>query len=312
MNDRMTTNNNSELSAEFMNYLKSLITEIIVNGDNYNKYKKWLEKYIDNENINRRLFLTNLEDLLELVDIYRNRPNTLLLDIIEKKMYLCHLERDYIHFIIKKIYLPEVVDKDPQNFGYEISRGIGYHDCYKNYYDKQEFKPIELSSAKILVTNSQIADINIVTAWVNSICKPNQNFIIIAENFSDEVLNYLLNSFLHHNQMVFPVLAPGFGERRDEMCQDIAILTGAKVFQQSDLLNIRDNYRNLGKSVKTILNFDVTTIFGYKYFSQLIFSRISEISKEVELSTSDYDKEKITERFYLLSKALYGNTIRNI
>ncbi len=161
---------------------------------------------------------------------------------------------------------------------------------------------VELEDPYILITDKKISALNDVLPALEKMVQTSKNIVLIAEDIEGEPLATLVVNKLRGTLSPLAVKAPGFGDRRKAMLQDIAVLTGGTVISEEvgrklDSVTLDD----LGRARRVVADKDNTTIVEGKGKADAIEARIKQIRSEIENSTSDYDKEKLQERLAKLA-----------
>ncbi len=197
--------------------------------------------------------------------------------------------------------------EESQSFGIEkeVVEGMQFDKGYVSPYmitspDRME---AEYKNPKILITDKKISALKDILPLLEKMAKNgDKELVIIAEDVDGEALATLVVNKLRGIFNTVAIKAPGFGDRRKEMLEDIAILTGSKVISEEVGLKLENvTMEHLGSCHKIIVTKELTTIVDGKGSQDKIQARIAQIRKESELATSDFDKEKLQERLAKLS-----------
>lgn len=165
--------------------------------------------------------------------------------------------------------------------------------------DKME---ADLDNPFILITDRKISSIQDILPLLEQILKQSRPLLIIADDVDGEALPTLVLNKLRGTFNVAAVKAPGFGDRRKEMLQDIAILTGGTVIAEDLGLELQDaTLEHLGNASKVVVTKDNTTIVEGAGEKELIEQRVALIRSQAEATTSDFDREKLQERLAKLA-----------
>ncbi len=186
----------------------------------------------------------------------------------------------------------------------EVVEGMQFDRGYISPYFAADSEKMEavLEEPRILIFDRKIAALGDLVGLLEEIAKARQTLLVIAEDVEGEALATLIVNQIRGTFRNCAVKAPGFGDRRKEMLQDLAILTGAQMISE-DLGFKLDTVTSaqLGTAARVIIDKDSTTIVGGGGTAPAIKGRADQIRKEIEKTTSDYDKEKLQERLAKLS-----------
>ena len=160
----------------------------------------------------------------------------------------------------------------------------------------------EIEDAYILITDKKISNIQEILPLLETIVKTGKKLVIIAEDIEGEALATLLLNKIRGTFTCVAVKAPGFGDRRKEMLQDIAVLTGGTVITSDLGLELNETtLEQLGQASQVKISKDETIIVNGAGKKEEIAARVDQIKSQIEASTSDYDREKLQERLAKLS-----------
>lgn len=171
----------------------------------------------------------------------------------------------------------------------------GYLSPY--FINKPETATVELDNPYILLVDKKIANIRELLPVLEGVAKAGKPLLIIAEDVEGEALATLVVNTMRGIVKVAAVKAPGFGDRRKAMLQDIAILTAGTVISEEIGMELeKATLEDLGQAKRVVINKDTTTIIDGLGDQAQINARVAQIRQQIEETTSDYDREKLQER----------------
>src|SRR5712672_161751 len=186
----------------------------------------------------------------------------------------------------------------------EVVEGMQFDRGYLSPYfiNNQQSQSAELDKPLILLVDKKIANIRELLPLLETIAKGGRQLLIVAEDVEGEALATLVVNMIRGIVKVAAVKAPGFGDRRKAMLQDIAVLTGGTVISDEVGLTLeKATLSDLGEAKKVLVEKENTTIIDGNGKASDIKARVESIRQHIEETTSDYDKEKLQERVAKLS-----------
>ncbi|MEE1115741.1 MAG: chaperonin GroEL [Clostridia bacterium] len=186
----------------------------------------------------------------------------------------------------------------------EVVEGMQFDRGYLSAYMATDTDKMEsvLDDALILITDKKISNIQEILPILEQVVQMGRKLLIIAEDVEGEALTTLVLNKLRGTFTCVAVKAPGFGDRRKEMLQDIAILTDGQVISSEVGLELKDaTVEMLGKAKQVKVNKENTIIVGGAGDADAIRSRITQIKAAIETTTSDFDRDKLHERLAKLA-----------
>ncbi|MES1214422.1 MAG: chaperonin GroEL [Bacteroidota bacterium] len=196
--------------------------------------------------------------------------------------------------------------------GIEVVEGMQFDRGYISPYfvTNSEKMEAELENPYILIYDKKISNMKDILHILEKVAQSGRPLLIIAEDLEGEALATLVVNKLRGTLKVAAVKAPGFGDRRKEMLQDIAVLTKGIVISEEQGYKLENaDLSYLGTATTVTIDKDNTTVVGGKGKKDDINARINQIKAQIETTTSDYDKEKLQER---LAKLSGGVAVLNI
>jgi len=186
----------------------------------------------------------------------------------------------------------------------EVVEGMQFDRGYISPYFVTDTEKMEvvLEDALILLHEKKLASLNEMLPFLEQVAKAGRPLLIVAEDVEGEALATLVVNKVRGTLMSAAVKAPGFGDRRKDMLQDIAILTGGQVIAEELGLKMEKlGLNELGHAKRAVIDKEKTTIVEGGGSKSAIQGRCAELRKQIEKTTSDYDKEKLQERLAKLS-----------
>ena len=186
----------------------------------------------------------------------------------------------------------------------EISEGLQYDKGYVSPYmvSDREKMQVEMENAYVLVTDQKISNIQEILPLLEQVLQSNKPLLLVAEDFENEVVSTLVVNKLRGTFNVVAVKAPGYGDRRKAMLEDIAILTGGQVISEELGLELKDTtMAQLGRAKSVKVQKENTVIVDGMGDKAALEARIGQIKAQIEETTSDFDKEKLQERLAKLA-----------
>lgn len=186
----------------------------------------------------------------------------------------------------------------------DVVEGMQFDRGYLSQYmvTDNEKMVAELENPFILLTDKKISHIQEILPLLESILSTNRPLLIVADDVDGEALPTLVLNKIRGTFNVVAVKAPGFGDRRKAMLEDIAILTGGTVITEDLGLDLKDaTIESLGQAAKVVVDKDGTTIVEGAGNPETISNRVAVIKSQIESTTSEFDREKLQERLAKLS-----------
>ncbi|HEL2110861.1 TPA: chaperonin GroEL [Streptococcus suis] len=186
----------------------------------------------------------------------------------------------------------------------DVVEGMQFDRGYLSQYmvTDNEKMVAELENPFILITDKKISHIQDILPLLESILQTSRPLLIIADDVDGEALPTLVLNKIRGTFNVVAVKAPGFGDRRKAMLEDIAILTGGTVITEDLGLDLKDaTIEALGQAAKVVVDKDGTTIVEGAGNPEAIANRVAVIKSQIEVTTSEFDREKLQERLAKLS-----------
>ncbi|CAL9551178.1 chaperonin GroEL [Streptomyces collinus] len=196
--------------------------------------------------------------------------------------------------------------EESQTFGLELelTEGMRFDKGYISAYFATDMERMEavLDDPYILIANSKISNVKDLLPLLEKVMQSGKPLLIIAEDVEGEALSTLVVNKIRGTFKSVAVKAPGFGDRRKAMLQDIGILTGGEVISEEVGLKLENATVDLlGKARKVVITKDETTIVDGAGSADQVAGRVNQIRAEIENSDSDYDREKLQERLAKLA-----------
>ncbi|MDR2891316.1 MAG: chaperonin GroEL [Alistipes sp.] len=186
----------------------------------------------------------------------------------------------------------------------DVVEGMQFDRGYISAYFMTDSEKMEAVMEKpyILITDKKISTLKEIMSVLEPVAQQGRSLVIIAEDVDGEALATMVVNRLRGTLKIAAVKAPGFGDRRKEMLQDIAVLTGGTVISEDTGFKLdQATLDMLGTADKVTMSKDTTTVVNGGGAKKAIEARVAQIRKQIEVTTSDYDREKLQERLAKLA-----------
>ena len=194
----------------------------------------------------------------------------------------------------------------------DVVEGMQFDRGYMSQYMVTDNEKMEanLDNPFIMITDKKIGNIQDILPVLQQVVEQGRSLLIVADDITGEALPTLVLNKMRGTFNVVAVKAPGFGDRRKAMLEDLAVLTGGTVITDELGLNLKDvTIENLGQAAKVTVTKDSTTVVEGAGDKQLLSERVALIKGQIEETTSDFDREKLQER---LAKLAGGVAVINV
>jgi len=198
-----------------------------------------------------------------------------------------------------------VEDGESMGISKEVVKGMQFDRGYVSHYMVTNTEKMEAvyENAKILITDQKVSSISDLLPLLEQIAKSgSRELVIIADDIEGDALTTLVVNKLKGTFNTLAVKAPGFGDRKKDMLEDIAILTGGTVISEEKGIKLdKVELQMLGSASKFISTKEITTIVGGKGKKESVEERVKQLKKQMEVTKSEFDKDKLKERYAKLS-----------
>lgn len=178
--------------------------------------------------------------------------------------------------------------------GLQFDRGF----TYKSFVNKKQANEVELNNVYVLLCNFALKQLSTLASLLESALSRDENasFLIIADEFGDDVTRFLITNSLKGNIRCCTVISPGYGDRRVDLLDDIAVATGGTVLSSAGVSLSAASLMHFGKADKAVIRNNSTVIVGGKGDSEKVQETIDNIRNCIAQASTDFDKQKLQER----------------
>jgi chaperonin GroL len=320
-------------------FIEALVEEVVIEGKLFDdQKKKYLQRYSEKEGVDYAMLEKNLTEFFEVAEeckSQKSKSGQIAMKALAKDCYLCDTK---VIGLIENIsddktqketdVVPEYIDNEVKRMIADVMQiakkngVIAIEDSLRTYSYANKVKGMQFDRGYIsrhfvtdtekqntvykhpyiLIYDEKIDNYKEFLPILEKIVQTNRPLLIISDDMEDEVLNTLVVNKTQGKLKVVAVRAPGFGDRKKEIMEDIAVLTGGTVISKNKGFTPESTtIEMLGTAEKIIVDKWDTTIIGGKGDEEAISNRIAQIKTQIEKSHSDYDREKLQERLAKLT-----------